>query len=125
MDEISKDKLSELLSNPESLKALSSIAKNFMSSNNSQEKKPEEYKQHEKQEINPEKDTQTVLSDTQNIPTDNIFGTNKHYNDRLNLLRSIKPYLTDARQTRVDSLVRAINIANLINTYSQNSDKFI
>mgnify|MGYP003302880281 CR=1 FL=1 len=102
MDQNSKDKLSQLLSNPDSLKALSSIAKGLMADENKQE--------------NSEQDkTPTSQEVLQQIPL-----TNPHFEQRLNLLRSIKPYLTDSRQSRVDSLVKAINIANLINTYGQN-----
>ena len=104
MDEISKDKLSQLLSNPDSLKALSSIAKGLMTD---EKKMP-----NENTEQITEQPVQKVLEQTQ-VP-------NTHYDERLNLLRSIKPYLTDSRQTRIDSLVKAINIANLINTYGQN-----
>lgn len=102
MDQNSKDKLSQLLSNPESLKALSSIAKGLMADEN-------------KQENSEQDETPTSQEVLQQIPL-----TNTHFDQRLNLLRSIKPYLTDSRQSRVDSLVKAINIANLINTYGQN-----
>lgn len=104
MDEISKDKLSQLLSNPESLKALSSIAKGLMTD----EKKTTR----EITEQTAEQAVEKTIEQAQ-VP-------NSHYDERLNLLRSIKPYLTDSRQTRIDSLVKAINIANLINTYGQN-----
>jgi hypothetical protein len=73
MDEISKDKLSQLLSNPDSLKALSSIAKGLMTD---EKKMP-----NENTEQITEQPVQKVLEQTQ-VP-------NTHYDERLNLLRSI------------------------------------
>lgn len=43
------------------------------------------------------------------------------FDERANLLRSIKPYLKDDRQQKVDSLVKALNIAKLINSYTGSS----
>lgn len=48
------------------------------------------------------------------------------FDDRANLLKSIKPYLKTEKQEKVDSLVKALNVAKLINTYTDSggfSDK--
>lgn len=46
------------------------------------------------------------------------------FDERANLLRSIKPYLKDDRRQKVDSLVKALNIAKLINSYTGSSGLF-
>ncbi len=55
-----------------------------------------------------------------------IDAPNVHnsFDERANLLRSIKPYLKDDRQQKVDSLVKALNIAKLINSYTGSSGLF-
>jgi len=47
-------------------------------------------------------------------------GTLSQFDERANLLRSIKPYLKAERQPKVDSLLKAINIAKIITTYTGN-----
>jgi len=38
-------------------------------------------------------------------------------NDRINVLKSIRPYLSDHRKSRVDSLIKALGTAKVIETY--------
>lgn len=109
MDSQNSDLLSKLLSNPESIKALSEVAKGIMGTNQSAPQSPVP------QQIN-EENLQAKealnISKTTPIPQKNTFD------DRANLLYSIKPYLRKERHDKVDSLIKAINIAKLINTYT-------
>lgn len=108
MDNGSSDILSKLLSNPESIRALSEVAKGIIGSN--QNASPIE--------TQPNKNipqTKEVFNVKQTPPKASYKST---FDDRANLLYSIKPYLRKERHDKVDSLIKAINIAKLINTYT-------
>ena len=41
----------------------------------------------------------------------------QQYNDRINLLRSLRPFMNAHKQSRVDSLITALSAAKIIDTY--------
>lgn len=108
MDNGSSDILSKLLSNPESIRALSEVAKGIIGSN--QNASPIETQPNENIP-----QTKEVLNVEHTPPKASYKST---FDDRANLLYSIKPYLRKERHDKVDSLIKAINIAKLINTYT-------
>ena len=50
------------------------------------------------------------------VPFSENFGR-KGDDRRVTLLKAIRPYVSDAKKERVDGLVRAINVAGLLNNY--------
>ncbi len=124
MDNNQTDALSKILSDPQSLMTISSIAKNLMSSQAMQN-------QTVVSETTPQNEELTDNStQTQSIPAPSSQNSNNtsfeqkgafsQFDERANLLRSIKPYLKAERQPKVDSLLKAINIAKIITTYTGN-----
>lgn len=108
MDNGSSDILSKLLSNPESIRALSEVAKGIIGSNQSAFPVDTKTKENIPQ-------TKEILNVEHTPPKASYKST---FDDRANLLYSIKPYLRKERHDKVDSLIKAINIAKLINTYT-------
>ncbi len=111
MDNGSSDILSKLLSNPESIKALSEVAKGIIGNNQTAPPAPQPQNTSDEQ-IQGKEVTAQGSAPPSPAPQKNSFD------DRANLLYSIKPYLRKERHDKVDSLIKAINIAKIINTYT-------
>lgn len=114
MDNGQNDMISKLLSDPKNLALIAGIAKNFMESGNKKETMPES---------SVDIDTNKVLdsNDTGIVQESIIQNQPSHFTERENLLRSIKPYLKAERQPKVDSLLKALDIARIISTYTGNN----
>ncbi len=124
MDNNQTDALSKILSDPQSLMTIASIAKNLMSSQGiqNQNSAPDAIPHSEESS-----DNASQIKNFPAPPSQNSFAppfgkneTFSQFDERANLLRSIKPYLKAERQPKVDSLVKAINIAKIINAYTGN-----
>ncbi len=125
MDKGTNDLISSVLSNPESLQMLTSIAKNLLSST--------------QQSTSPSNTvSQPNIENTQN----SLEGTGisegipeiqssvvtpsapSNFDNRTNLLNSIKPYLKEDKQEKVDSIVKALGIAKIISNYTGSAGLF-
>ena len=153
MDSGSNDKLSALLSNPESLKLLAGIAKSVLGSGKPAESAPERVSpsdagQNTAADVNEAHETTTDraeenYADSQvretSYENDGRSGSSgaalnanaviaapkkSSFDERADLLRSIKPYLKEERRDKVDSIVKALDIAKLINNYTGGENLF-
>ncbi len=125
MDNGTNDLLTSLLSNPESLKMLMGVAKSFLSSTPAQQVQSSSNSQ------------STALEVTENLPSDNELATvpaisqqaveasavitkkvPDSFDERTNLIKSIKPYLAPSKRQKADSLIQALNVAKMINAYT-------
>ncbi|MBP5245465.1 MAG: hypothetical protein J6036_03315 [Clostridia bacterium] len=100
MSDVSSERIKELLSNPENLNLIASIAGGLSGKKN--ENAPDESKavfQAAEEELPPAKTTSAI--------------TDK----RIALLNAIKPYVSERKRERVEGLVKAISIAGLISNY--------
>ena len=126
MDDQLSEKLKNILADPDSLKSILSIASAFGSVNNNNksisssdasEKSSEVPDTQER--VNEEKPSDAVVEPSVNaMQTVSAFG-NKANNadDRVNLLLSIKPFLSERKRQRVDSIVKALGAARLLSSY--------
>jgi hypothetical protein len=110
--EISNDKISELLNNPEIVGMIASLASGFSKDapgNKSEiSELPEDFSEN----------SQKAFEDVQpEIPSD-ILPPRNYSDKRIALLQAIKPYISDTKKGKVDSLVKAIGVAGILNTYS-------
>ena len=124
MDNNQTDALSKILSDPQSLMTVASIAKKLMSSQVPQNDAGDLQTTQQNEELS-ENSTQVEnlsasSSQNSNYSSFEQKGTLSQFDERANLLRSIKPYLKAERQPKVDSLLKAINIAKIITTYTGN-----
>ena len=126
MDDQINEKIKSILSDPESLKSILSIAstlgvntsagKTEDIADNSKEKFAEEEKN-----ISPS--PQNVISALTSasaqgqLMSSNSENKNQYSDNRVNLLLSIKPFLSEKKRQRVDSLVKALGAAKLISSY--------
>jgi len=133
------DRISKLLSDPESLKTLSVIAKGLFGGDQQDSAPPPVLKPESTvSEAAPAENESGVLpeSNTESEPSlpASLIGQsrqsrestphNSSFDNRAALLKSIKPYLAEGKRQRVDSLVTAINIAKVINEYTDSGDFF-
>ena len=125
MDDQLSEKLKNILADPDSLKSILSIASAFGSVNNNKsisssdasEKSSEVPDTQER--VNEEKPSDAVVEPSVNaMQMVSAFG-NKANNadDRVNLLLSIKPFLSERKRQRVDSIVKALGAARLLSSY--------
>ena len=125
MDDQLSEKLKSILADPDSLKSILSIASAFGSVNNNKsisssdasEKSSEVPDTQER--VNEEKPSDAVVEPSVNaMQMVSSFG-NKANNadDRVNLLLSIKPFLSERKRQRVDSIVKALGAARLLSSY--------
>ena len=125
MDDQLSEKLKSILADPDSLKSILSIASAFGSVNNNKsisssdtsEKSPAVMDTQER--VNEEKPSDAVVEPSVNaMQMVSAFG-NKANNadDRVNLLLSIKPFLSERKRQRVDSIVKALGAARLLSSY--------
>ena len=118
--EISNEKISELLKNPEIVGMIASLASGF-SSGASDPVTDTETKENgaEDKAIAVKNDAVEAFSDTASgISSVNFPKSNAYGDKRIALLQAIKPYITDTKKDKVDSLVKAIGVAGMLNTYS-------
>lgn len=122
MDSNQADKISKLLSDPESLMTIASLAKNFLSAQTPQSTFAQPAKEQQQYEtVIQEPEASSQIAGPIQVPVQaQPSPPPSQFDERANLLRSIKPYLKAERQPKVDSLVKAINIAKIINTYTGN-----
>lgn len=107
-------KISQLLSNPDSLKEIIALASSLGIS--------------EKNDNNEEKQINNTVSNETDTMQDRIplplrTAENLKGDERVDLLMSIKPFLGSRKQQKVDGLVKALTAAKIINTY-KDSDLF-
>ena len=112
--DISNEKISELLKNPEIVGMIASLASGFSS--------PSENK--EKAEGGETVETGLSAESSVSLAEDTLpkfaegFGNAVPKDRRIALLQAIKPYVSDTKKDKVDSLVRAIGVAGLLNSYA-------
>ncbi len=126
MDDQINEKIKSILSDPDSLKSILSIASALGAGNNANNTKEPvaDTKEHtEPTQENGVRNEENVLSaltsaSTQGLSALPALGTKMQYEDsRVNLLLSIKPFLSERKRQRVDSLVKALGAARLISSY--------
>ncbi len=128
MDDQINEKIKSILSDPDSLKSILSIASALGAGNKVSDAKEPAVGSDEHIESNEENGRQkaeNVLSaltsaQTQGLPAIPALGTKTQYADnRVNLLLSIKPFLSERKRQRVDSLVKALGAAKIISSYKE------
>ena len=126
MDDQLSEKLKSILADPDSLKSILSIASAFGSVNNnnksissSDASEKSSAVPDTQERVNEEKPSDAVVEPSVNaMQMVSAFG-NKANNadDRVNLLLSIKPFLSERKRQRVDSIVKALGAARLLSSY--------
>ncbi len=113
MEDNINERLQNLLSNPENLKNIMSMVSS-MSGTSTQEPKKSIENNEEKEAI-----TELVAEATPSTIAENKRESrfSRHDDDRINLLRSLRPFLDDKKQHKVDGLIRALGTAKMINKY--------
>lgn len=125
MDDQLSEKLKNILADPDSLKSILSIASAFGSVNNNKSISSSDASEKSsavpdtQERVNEEKPSDAVVEPSVNaMQMVSAFG-NKANNadDRVNLLLSIKPFLSERKRQRVDSIVKALGAARLLSSY--------
>ena len=125
MDDQLSEKLKSILADPDSLKSILSIASAFGSVNNNKSISSSGASEKSsavpdtQERVNEEKPSDAVVEPSVNaMQMVSAFG-NKANNadDRVNLLLSIKPFLSERKRQRVDSIVKALGAARLLSSY--------
>lgn len=116
--DISNEKITELLKNPEIVGMIESLASGF-SSGTPADNTSSDNSETEETAIALKEDAVEAVSENQfEIPAVNFPKNNVYSDRRIALLQAIKPYINDAKKDRVDSLVKAIGVAGVLNTYT-------
>ena len=121
--EISNDKISELLKNPQVVGMIASLASGFTQNTPKKSVQIDNPEDNETFEDKPQEQTVLALKDdaketVADIPY-GISPSSAPYSDRrIALLEAIKPYISDTKKDKVDSLVKAIGVAGILNTYT-------
>ncbi len=102
------DKLQELLKDPETIKTAMSIVSALGKKDDSKINEVEVLS--DSVEPNDESVSQLPIKPVEILKT-------PREDDRIRLLRSLKPFLNSGKQKKVDSLVMALGAANLISSY--------
>lgn len=127
MDDQLSEKLKSILADPDSLKSILSIASAFGSVNNNKSISSSDASEKSsavpdtQERVNEEKPSDAVVEPSVNaMQMVSAFG-NKANNadDRVNLLLSIKPFLSERKRQRVDSIVKALGAARLLSSYKE------
>ena len=125
MDDQLSEKLKNILADPDSLKSILSIASAFGAVNNNKSTSSSDASEKSsavpdtQERVNEEKPSDAVVEPSVNaMQMVSAFG-NKANNadDRVNLLLSIKPFLSERKRQRVDSIVKALGAARLLSSY--------
>ena len=126
MDDQLSEKLKNILADPDSLKSILSIASAFGSVNNnnksissSDASEKSSAVPDTQERVNEEKPSDAVVEPSVNaMQMVSAFGNKaKNADDRVNLLLSIKPFLSERKRQRVDSIVKALGAARLLSSY--------
>ena len=116
--EISNEKISELLKNPEIVGMIASLASGFSAGSSGNSADTTDTSAQEKAIAVKNDAVETISQENDEIP-DVSFPKSKVYSDkRIALLQAIKPYINDEKKNKVDSLVKAIGVAGILNTYT-------
>ena len=123
--DISNEKISELLKNPEIVGMIASLASGFSSGKSNKEIVQETSESPEEKPLAVKEDTveasSQVLPEISEVQDNSVmqFSKSSAYSDRrIALLQAIKPYVNDSKKDRVDSLVKAIGVAGILNNYA-------
>ncbi len=119
--DITPEKITEILSDPQKISMISSI----IGSMNLQEDAAKENTiktetAHVSDDTQNEKNETDEIND--DIPVSSIVNilpklstsSSGVYNERINLLKAVRPFLSDSRKQKVDSLVKALGAASVI-----------
>ncbi len=120
MDSQFNEKLKNILSDPESVKSLLSIASAFGSQKSHSEEVLEEPVKTAEEAFETSDINEENIQNQQNIVnafSSSIPNISSGNDDRIKLLLSIKPFLNDKKRTRVDGLVKALGAARIISSY--------
>ena len=125
MDDQLSEKLKNILADPDSLKSILSIASAFGSVNNNKSTSSSDASEKSsavpdtQERVNEEKPSDAVVEPSVNaMQMVSAFGNKaKNADDRVNLLLSIKPFLSERKRQRVDSIVKALGAARLLSSY--------
>ncbi len=106
MDSIINEKLQDLLKDPEAIRTAMNLVSNLTK------------KEEPGDESEPVDDNGTAEDITSVLPASRheVVPTMRE-DDRIRLLRSLKPFLDQGKQKKIDSLVMALGAANLISSY--------
>lgn len=129
MDDQINEKIKNIISDPESLKSIMSVVSALGLNNsaggydvNKTEIKETEESVELAEESNIAGQTTVPLapSAAQALSSLSGIGNKSNYTDnRVNLLLSIKPFLSERKRQRVDSLIKALGAAKLISSYKE------
>jgi len=118
--DIQSEKISELLKNPEIVGMIASLASGFSSKSTTESNASETTDVVNQEENVPAPDGKEALPVSQtltDIPALSFPKSNAYSDRRIALLQAIKPYVNDSKKDRVDSLVKAIGVAGVLNSY--------
>lgn len=131
MDDFS-DKLSQLLSDPESLEKIKTIAGSFMSDSGSSEKN--DTKKEDTDEAKSESKSSAPNLSGLGLPnidpqlllkiTSFFSKANSDDDDKLKLLYSIKPYLSDKRAEKIESAAQILKISKYASVFAKDMNIF-
>lgn len=109
MDAQFNEKIKNILSDPESMKSILAIASSLGASKSADADEASDMEEASKIADN--------ISETAVNAVSALKMPDVNSDERIKLLLSIKPFLNDKKKTRVDSLIKAIGAARIINTY--------
>ena len=112
--DISNEKISELLKNPEIVGMIASLASGLAS----QPENKDKAEGGEAVEKGSSSESSVSLAEAPLPHLAEGFGNAAPKDRRIALLQAIKPYVSDSKKDKVDSLVRAIGVAGLLNNYA-------
>lgn len=113
------EKLQSILSNPESLKSIMQIASGLGFGIGEKQNAVLS----EKKETITEESQAPILPEIQKEVLPTGINKNLYSDERMNLLLSIKPFLNEKKRQRIDSVIKAMQAAKIINAY-KDSDLF-
>ena len=118
--EISNDKIAELLKNPEILGMIASLASGFSSQKKTEVKNDDDLPEttEESSEVVPASAQADLVTTSAKNEFPDSFSSSSQSDKRIALLNAIKPYVNDAKKDKVDSLVKAIGVAGVLNNYT-------
>lgn len=107
------DKISGLLENPEISGMIAALASGLVSGN----REGSDHKQ-EPQDLPPTQPNSSAEDLTKALTAEDTTPPSLSGDNRIALLQAIKPYVSKSKRTRLDSLVRAIGVAGMLNSYA-------
>lgn len=143
MPDVSSDKIKDFLSNPDNVNLIASLASSMSSGSGSgnavSDNAGGEAEVHggfsDKDDTDfamplpetPEKDA--ISQQMPSVPAISqglsLLSGMADGDNRVALLKAIKPYINDEKKSRVDGLVKAISLASLINNYKDDLGRFL